>query len=191
MIKEIENLRKYLIQLVLMDNETIEKAIKYLRVENICKNDYLIKEGQKCNKIAFISEGLFRIYYLKDGKEISTSFCKENSMICSFNSVANKIPSNENIQALENSVIVTLSSENIAQLYKVSAGWQTFGRLLTEKECFRLLDRANTLSSESALEKYKNLLRDQPDLIQRVSIQHLASYIGVSRETLSRIRSKV
>jgi len=191
MTDEIENFKKYLAQLTPIENESFDIASEYFKIERICKSEFFIKEGQICSKIAFISEGLFRIYYLKDGIEINTCFCKENSITSSFNSFVNHIPSNENIQALENSVVVTLSSENLAKLYSDSQIWQTIGRLLTEKECLRLSDRASSLSFESALEKYKNLLKYQPGIIQRVSIQHIASYIGVSRETLSRIRSKI
>ena len=190
MTDEIENFKKYLAQLTPIENESFDIASEYFKIERIRKGDFFIKEGQICSKIAFISEGLFRIYYLKDGIEINTCFCKENSITSSFNSFVNHIPSNENIQALENSVVVTLSSENLAKLYSDSQIWQTIGRLLTEKECLRLSDRASSLSFESALEKYKNLRKYQPGIIQRVSIQHIASYIGVSRETLSRIRSK-
>ena len=190
MTDEIENFKKYLAQLTPIENESFDIASEYFKIERICKSEFFIKEGQICSKIAFISEGLFRIYYLKDGIEINTCFCKENSITSSFNSFVNHIPSSENIQALENSVVVTLSSENLAKLYSDSQIWQTIGRLLTEKECLRLSDRASSLSFESALEKYKNLLKYQPGIIQRVSIQHIASYIGVSRETLSRIRSK-
>ena len=190
MTDEIENFKKYLAQLTPIENESFDIASEYFKIERICKSEFFIKEGQICSKIAFISEGLFRIYYLKDGIEINTCFCIENSITSSFNSFVNHIPSSENIQALENSVVVTLSSENLAKLYSDSQIWQTIGRLLTEKECLRLSDRASSLSFESALEKYKNLLKYQPGIIQRVSIQHIASYIGVSRETLSRIRSK-
>ena len=72
-----------------------------------------------------------------------------------------------------------------------NAVWQTVRQLLTEKECLRLSGRATSLSFEPALEKYRNLLRDQPEIIQRVPVQHIASYLGVSRETLSRIRARV
>lgn len=191
MINEINNFKNYLTQMLSMDNETFDIAIKYFDVEKIRKDDYLVKEGCICSKIAYINKGLFRIYYLKDGTEVNTCFCKENSITSSFNSFLNKIPSNETIQALENSVVVTLSSMNLAILYRESAIWQTVSRLLTEKECLRLSERASSLSFETALEKYKNLLKYQPEIIQRVSIQHIASYIGVSRETLSRIRSQI
>ena len=191
MVKEIENFRDYLAQIISMDKETFDIAIKYFEAEHFARNEYFVHEGQSCNRIAYISKGLFRIYYLKEGNEINTCFCKENSITSSFNSFINHIPSTETIQALEDSVVVTLSSENLGKLFRESDIWQTISRLLTEKECLRLSERAGLLSFETALEKYKNLLKNQPELIQRVPIQYIASYIGVSRETLSRIRAKI
>lgn len=191
MHKEITNFKNYLTQVISIDDKSFDIATEYFQIEKLFKGEYLINEGQICNKIAYINEGLFRIYNSKDGIEINTCFCMENSITTSFNSFVNQIPSIESIQALENSVIVTLSSWNLAKLQNVSAIWQKIRQLLTEKECLRLSDRASSLSFESALEKYKNLLKYQPEIIQRVSIQHIASYIGVSRETLSRIRSKI
>jgi CRP-like cAMP-binding protein len=191
MTDEIKDFKKYLMQMTPMDTQSFEAAIKYLKIEHVEKGEFLVREGQICNKIAFIHEGLFRIYYLKEGIEINTCFCKENSITSSFNSFVHHIPSNENIQALEDSVLVTLSADNLKNLYTENSDWQKVRLLLTEKECLRLSDRANSLSFESAMEKYKNLLKYQPEILQRVSIQHIASYLGVSRETLSRIRSRI
>lgn len=188
---EVKNFFDYLAQYISLDDQTFENAIDFLKVEAICKGEYLVHEGQICSKIAYINEGLFRIYYLKEGNEINTCFCKENTITSSFNSFINQVPSNEYIQALENSMVVTLSAGHLEKLTRESATWQTVRRLLTENECLRLSDRASSLSFESALVKYKNLLKYQPEIIQRVSIQHIASYIGVSRETLSRIRSQI
>jgi CRP/FNR family transcriptional regulator, anaerobic regulatory protein len=191
MIEEIDIFKKYLMQISSMDNESFDIATKYLKIERIKKGEFLVREGQTCNKIAFIYEGLFRIFYLKEGIEINTCFCKENSIISSFNSFINQVPSNESIQTIEDSVIVTLSSANVINLYKESSIWQNIRLLLTEKECLRLSDRASSLSFKSALDKYKNLLKTQPEIVQRVPIQHIASYLGISRETLSRIRSQI
>jgi CRP-like cAMP-binding protein len=188
---EIKNFKNYLARLVPLDDESFGIAIQYFQVEKIARGEYFVHAGQQCSKIAYISEGLFRIYYLKDGTEINTCFCMENSITSSFNGFINQVPSGEYIQALENSVVVSLTSENLAKLTGQHATWQLIRRLLTEKECLRLSDRASSLSFESAIEKYKHLLKSQPEIIQRVSIQHIASYLGVSRETLSRIRSRV
>ena len=191
MIEEKDNFKKYLMQMTPMDNKSFDIAIKYLNIERIKKGDFLVREGQVWSKIAFIQSGLFRIYYLKEGIEINTCFCKENSITSSFNSFIHQIPSTESIQALEDAVIVTLSSANLINLNKESTIWQKIRLLLTEKECLRLSDRANSLGFDSALEKYKNLLKYQPEIIQRVSMQHIASYLGITRETLSRIRSQI
>ncbi len=191
MEKEIENFKVYLKEITAIDDESFDIAIKYLQVEKIGKGDFLVKEGAVCHKIAFIYKGLFRIYNLKDGNEINTCFCRENSISSSFNSFIYQIPAKESVQVLEDSVIVTLTATGLDELQRVSAVWQTIRLMLTEKECLRLTDRAESLSFESALEKYKNLLKYQPEIIQRVPVQHIASYIGVSRETLSRIRSKI
>lgn len=188
---EIKRLKKYVMQITPMDDESFDIAIEYLKIELIERGDFLVKEGQICNKIAFIYEGLFRIYYLKEGIEINTCFCKENSITSSFNSFIHHIPSNESIQAIEDSHIITLSSDHLNNLCKENSKWQNVRLLLTEKECLRLSDRANSLSFETALEKYRNLLKYQPEIIRRVSMQHIASYLGISRETLSRIRSRI
>ena len=191
MINEIKNFKQYLAGVIPIDDGSFEIALQYLQVATFSKGEHLVREGQVYNKVAFINEGLFRIYYLKDGTEINTCFCKENSITSAFDSFVNQVPSKESIQALEDSVVVTLSSENLAKLVGENAIWQTVRQLLTEKECLRLSGRAASLSFEPALEKYRNLFRDQPEIIQRVPVQHIASYLGVSRETLSRIRARV
>lgn len=191
MENEIAGFKKYLKRITAIDDESFDFALKYLQIEKIAKGGFLVKEGAVCNKIAFIYKGIFRIYNLKDGNEINTCFCKENSISSSFNSFINQTPANESIQSLENSVVVTLSSSDLEKLQLERTTWQTIRLLLTEKECLRLSDRAVSLSFESAIEKYENILKYQPEIIQRVSIQHIASYIGVSRETLSRVRAKI
>lgn len=191
MRKEVKNFKKYLTSIVPMDDDTFNLCLDFLKIEEIKKGDYFITEGKICKRIAFINEGLFRIYYFKDGIEINTCFCKENSITSSFESFVNITPSKEFIQAIENSTLVAISIDNLSKLYELSSKWQSVSRLLTEKECLRLSNRATSLSFETAKEKYKNLLTYHPEIIQRVSIQDIASYLGVSRETLSRIRSKI
>lgn len=191
MIDEVENFKKYLIQMTSMDNESFDIAIKYLNIEQIKKGKFFIKEGQICNKLAYVNKGLLRVYYLKDGNDINTCFCKENSITSSFESLINKTPSNENIQALENTELITLSYENLTKLYEISPAWYKVSRFLTDRECLRLSSRVTSLSFESAIEKYLNLLKTQPEIINRIPIQHIASYIGITRRTLSRIRRDI
>ncbi len=191
MRNEIDKFKSYLTGILKMDDDTFNLSLNFLKIIEIKKGEYFIKEGKDCQRIAYISNGIFRIFYLKDGIEINTCFCKENSITSSFESFVNNTASKEFIQAIENATLVTISKEDLFKLYELSPEWQSISRLLTEKECLRLSNRASSLSFESAKEKYQNLLIHQPDIIKRVSIQDIASYIGVTRETLSRIRSKI
>lgn len=187
----IANFKKYLISLTQMNEETFDLSLEYLKVHSIRKNEFFVREGHVCNHIAFINKGLFRIFYLKDDVEVNTCFCFENSITSSFDSFINRTASRENIQASEDSELLILSYADLQKLFSLSPDWQKVGRLLTERECLRLTNRLTSLSFETAREKYMSLLKSHPEIIQRVSIQHIASYLGVSRETLSRIRSQV
>lgn len=188
---KVQKFKKYITSIVQMDDKAFDLCLDYLQVLKIEKGDYFVEEGKVCKKIAFINSGIFRIFYLKDGIEVNTCFCEEISIVSSFGSFVNQTPSKENIQSLEDAEIVTLSYENMAKLYKTSEKWRSVKNLLTEKECLRLSNRVESLSFETAKEKYEKLITTHPKIIQRVSIQDIASYIGVSRETLSRIRSKI
>lgn len=187
----IQNFKKYLMNISVINEETFNQSSDFLEVRRVNKGEYFVKEGSLCHHVAYINQGLFRIYYLKNGNEVNTCFCFEQSIMSSFESFVNRTPARESIQAREDATIVTLAHEGLIKLYDTSPEWLRLGRLLTEKECLRLSNRASSLSFETAMEKYQNLLKHQPEIVQRVAIQDIASYLGVSRETLSRIRAKV
>ncbi|MFK7750437.1 MAG: Crp/Fnr family transcriptional regulator [Kordia sp.] len=188
---EIEKIKLYITDVIQMDDSTFNSALDYFVVKEIKKGDYVLREGQICDRITYISTGLFRTFHIKNGNEINTCFCMENSITSSHESFVNQVVSKEYIQALEDAKIVTLSYKNLMKLFQLNPKWESLSRVLTEKECARLSERIDALSFETAKEKYLYLLKKQPEIIQRVAIQHIASYLGVSRETLSRIRSKI
>lgn len=188
---EIQGFKNYLLRTTGIDATTFDLCLSYLNIEDFNKREHFLRIGEHANKIAYIHKGLFRIYSLKDGIEINTCFCTENSITSSFESFISQAPSNEAIQAIEDSTTVSISKQDLMRLYDLSPGWQAVGRFLTEKECLRLSHKATSMSFETATEKYQKLASEQPGIIQRVPIQDIASYIGVSRETLSRIRSKM
>jgi len=190
-MEALQAFKAYLGKVFPMSNEDFELAAKTLKTEQIQKGEHLVQIGHRCNMVAFVVSGIFRIYFLKDGTEVNTCFCVENSITSSFASLTSGEVSEEGIQALEDSTIVTLSRDDLLELYSKSQTWQAIGRMLTEKECLRLSDRAGSLSFDTALEKYKKLLNTQPEVVNRVAVKEIASYLGVTRETLSRIRAKV
>ncbi len=161
-----------------------------LEVQEIAKKSFLLKEGQVCNHIYFIEKGLVRSYYVKDGVEICSWFMKEGDVIISVNSFFKRVPSLENIQCLEDSVVYGITYEALQLLYKRFIEFNIIGRILTEKYYMLSEERLYSMRKQSAKESYLYLLENHPTLLQRVPRKHVASYLGISLETLSRMKFK-
>jgi CRP-like cAMP-binding protein len=99
-------------------------------------------------------------------------------------------PSYESIEALENCLVYEITYENLQLLYKQISGFEKLGRILTEQYYIQLEERTLSLQYLSANEKYKQFLEKDPELYQRISLGQLSSYLGISQETLSRVRAK-
>jgi hypothetical protein len=128
-------------------------------------------------------------FYIKDGKEISDWFAFENDFINSINSFHLNIPSPHYIDLLETSTIVEVSRDAISMLTEKHHCFEKLGRIAVTKTMLQLQQRIASIQFESALQKYESLLTMRPDITQRVPLTHIASYLGITLETLSRIRN--
>jgi CRP-like cAMP-binding protein len=156
------------------------------------KGDYLIKQGKVCKRIAFINKGSFRTYYISDkAEEITACFRTEMSVVSSYRSFVLQEPSTLSIEALEDSELIVIGYENLQQLYSKSMTWLNIGRLLAEMEYINMEEYASVLNNESAKEKYLRLLKEQGEVIHKATVESIASYLGVTRRTLSRIRQEI
>src|SRR5690606_39838973 len=99
-------------------------------------------------------------------------------------------PSIENIQFLEDSIIYSISTENLNEIYKLHPAFNLIGRKIAEQLCEVLEERIISFHTKNAEERYKALVAKHPDLLQRVNLGHIASYLGITQETLSRIRGR-
>lgn len=187
----MEAFKKFLKTFPHYTTEMYEELEPFLSVVEIEENQYFLRDGQICQQIAFIETGLLRLYYLHDGNEITKCFCKENNITCSYSSLITQTPSQFNIQAIEKSKLITLSFESLQALYQKSIYWQQMGRIAGEREF--IIEEAHNRSFRnlSATERYLNVLESESDLLQRVPLHYLATYIQVAPETLSRIRNKI
>ncbi len=168
-----------------------EEVQPYISTKEIAAGDYFLREGQVCQHIGFIEKGLCRLYYLNDGKEVTNCFCKENTITCSYRSLITQQPSDVAIQAIEDVTLLTLSNESLQALYKKNLFWQQVGRLAGEAEYINVDCHNRFLTDLTATERYLQVLEEEPDLLQRVPLQYLASYLQIAPETLSRIRKKI
>lgn len=153
------------------------------------KNAFLLKEGQYSEKVYFIIQGSARAYYLKEGRDISDWFAFENEFLCSINSFFLGIPSPHNIELLEPSILFSLSKKSFLLLCDEHHDFERLGRLVVTKTMLQLQQRIMAVQFETAQQKYENLLNARPDITQRIPLRHLASYLGITLETLSRIRN--
>jgi CRP-like cAMP-binding protein len=154
------------------------------------KGDFFLKQGQVVSNMFVIENGLVRAFYNKEGREINVWFGIENTILGSVIPLFFNLPSQESIQFLENSSIYYISREDMNELYQKYHQMETIGRKLAEEYCKILEERAISLQTESAEERYNTLLKNETEASLRISLGHIASYLGITQETLSRIRKK-
>ena len=173
-------------------SESVEfDILKSIKTENKKKGHYLIKAGQSIANLFVLQTGLVRGFYIKNDKEINTWFASENIVLSSALSLFSNSPSKENIQLLEDSTVHYITNQNLQDLYQKHPDFNMIGRKIAEDYCLLLEDRIASLQVDSAEERYKKLIKEYPDILQRVSLGNIASYLGMTQATLSRIRRKV
>jgi cAMP-binding proteins - catabolite gene activator and regulatory subunit of cAMP-dependent protein kinases len=167
------------------------KLTEFIVHKNLTKGTLLLEGGETCQHIYYIKKGFVRGFFNQDGKDITAWFAVENDIATSLYSFVTQKPSFENIEILENSILYVISYDNLQQLYHQYPEFNLIGRRFVEKYYVELMARTISLQFQSAKERYQQLLVNQPQLLQRASLGHIASYLGISQETLSRIRAKI
>lgn len=156
----------------------------------LTKNEYLLTEGKVCRHLYFLEKGALRGFYNLDGKEITHWFGFEKDFVTSFHSFITGEPAVENIQLLESCTVWAIAKETLTDLFNRFHDIERLVRIAYEKYYIRLEERYVNAQFKSAKERYENLLQQTPYILERVPLGFIASYLGISQETLSRIRSK-
>ncbi|MFT2009999.1 Crp/Fnr family transcriptional regulator [Pontibacter sp. 13R65] len=168
-----------------------EALSKVLTKVEISKNSFLIQEGTVCNNLYFLEKGCLRGYYILDGKEITYWFGFENNFVTSFYSFISRKPGVENIQILEDSTLWGIRSDALNQLFDSHRDLERLVRIINEQYYIRLEERLMAMQFKTARERYEQLVENSPHILKRISLGQIASYLGISQETLSRIRTQV
>ncbi len=171
--------------------QVFEDIRPFLSVKHIDEGAYFLENGKICREIGFVKKGLLRHYYFNDDREITNCFCKEGGIITSYKSLITQTESDVAIQAVEPSELIVFSYTSLLKLYEKNLFWQQVGRLVLENEYVTAECHNRFLRDLSAADRYKQILEEEPELLQRVPLNYLATYIQVAPETLSRIRRKI
>ncbi|MFC5408412.1 Crp/Fnr family transcriptional regulator [Larkinella bovis] len=157
----------------------------------LAANERYVQAGDRCTTIAFIEKGCGRLFYEIDGWEVSKEFVFENSLLGSFVGFFTQKPSNVNVATLEETHILELNYEDVMQLCRTYPTWQRFATLLLQDQLMRVERREASLLKDSPEDRYRRLLEEHPKVLNRIPADFVASYLGITPETLSRYRSGI
>ncbi len=186
----IELIKKLEQFISLSEKESI--IIKQLfQIKKIKKNDYFLREGQVSTHICFVKKGLFRYYFDQEGEEKTFSFGHEGCFMADYESFVPQIPTLQNIQALEDSEILTISYNDLQEFYNKIKNAERFGRLAMEYAIIDVIKELKSFYKDSQKQRYEIFIQKYPEVLQRIPQYHIASYIGVKPQSLSRIRKNI
>lgn len=175
-----------------LTEEEIKLTMSSYVPQTIKAHEFFLKEGQVCNYIGFVTKGLLRAFVFDDfANEITTEFYPEGSLIISFDSFNNRVPSKENIKAIEDTELMLVSFERQKELYQLVPAWNQICKDLADTISQDMIERARLFQTMSATERYSDFCKKNPTILQKANLGHIASYIGVDIATLSRIRKKI
>jgi CRP-like cAMP-binding protein len=168
----------------------VDHLSQTLKTKTIAKKEYLLKAGHISRKICFIEKGLLRCFYDQGDNEVSSWFMKEGDVIVSVESFFKQKPSYESIQAIEETMVHYIEYNELQYIYKTYPEFNYVGRVLTENYYTLSEQRLFSIRMQRSQERYEYLLQNFPEFILRVPSKYIASYLGITEETLSRIKSK-
>ncbi|MFC4687831.1 Crp/Fnr family transcriptional regulator [Epilithonimonas pallida] len=155
------------------------------------KGKLLSQQNHYNRTIFFVNEGLLRMFYYENGKDITTNFYSEGKVTANLDTLFKNEVARNNIEAVEQSIVTSCNYDKLEKLCSASLTAANFSRYILGNLMTQMLARIVSLQHMTAKEKYKQLLEENPDIILRAPLGMVASYLGISQETLSRIRSEI
>lgn len=174
-----------------IDKESLESIVSAFEIQTIKKGEFFLKSGRICRKMAFIKSGYLRMYDIVDGKEITFWVGSNGKFITSLSSFIFETENFWNIQAVTDCDILVISKEKHFELCKQQPKWLEFDNLLLAHS-FALLEKSMfSQLHTTAQQRFENLLKEEPALFNYVPLQHIASMLGITPESLSRLRKNL
>ena len=184
------NLKTFITKYVNLSDLELEDITSKFKSKLVKKNDYLLKQGGTCKDLVFVEKGCLRLYYLKDDIEVSVWFAFEQSSAIEIYSFISENPSNYFLQAIEDSEVLYLPKAELDKLYQYQPKMQEMMRNFWEDVILNLINRFTALQKDSAEKRYLDLL-NKPAYLETIPQKYLASFIGVTPTSLSRIRKQI
>jgi CRP-like cAMP-binding protein len=186
-----EKLVQFLKASKLVSPEKAEQIAAVFTEKEISKNQFLLKEGKISNEYYFLEKGFMRTFaFDTEGNDVTTNFCSDSQLVFEVSSFFNRTISKENIQAIEDCSGCFITYEQLNNLFHSLPEFRDFGRSVLVKEFSALKTRTLSMITETAEQRYDALLKSKPEIFQHAPLKYIASYLGITDTSLSRIRKE-
>jgi len=188
----MEALINYLLQFGHLNQQQIDLVKSKGTFKELRKDEYYAEAGKTPREIAFLTEGIFRIcYYNNKGEEITKYFIDENNFVVDINSYNQNIPSSEYVHTITDCKMIVFSKEAMQELSMTIIGWDSIISKITAKGFVEKVNKISSMMAEDATERYLSFFTKFPKLANRIPLSYLASYLGITQSSLSRIRKNI
>lgn len=178
----------YILQFGHLNQQQIDLISKKARELELHKEEYFLEAGKVLKQVGFIMDGIIRVfYYNKKGEEITKIFIEENHLLFHLNNA----PSSEYIQAVTDCKLLVFSNEDWEEIANTIVGWEHIIQKIISKALAEKLERVSPLVSQDATTRYLEFLEKYPMLANRIPLSYIASYLGITQQSLSRIRKNI
>ena len=188
-----EILGTHLTNFAALTEKDIVDSRPFWKSRKLKKGEFFNMQNMVCNDLGLIIKGIFRIYYNnpESGEETNIFFFSEDQFIVSFRSFVSRIACHYFIEAMEDAEIIYITYRDLSELYETHPNWARFGRLLAEQFFSYSQTRTEELLFFTPEQRYTRLLGEHPNIINRIAAYHIASFLGITNPSLSRIRKRI
>ncbi|MFC5044818.1 Crp/Fnr family transcriptional regulator [Aquimarina hainanensis] len=186
----MDKLAKYIKARIDIDDNVLSTIVSSFESRTIAKGKFAIKKNQLVTDYYFILSGGLRMYIVHNDIELTRYFAFEGEMIADISKIKARGRSNTYIEAIENTELLTIKHEKMELLYETYPIWQKFGRLLWEESFASVLNGVHNFQTLSAKERYLDIMK-RSDIVKRVPLKDLSSFLGITPSSLSRIRKEI
>lgn len=188
----MKELIEYILQFGNLNQQQIDLILKKATELELRKEEYFSEAGKVSVQVGFIVDGIMRVcYYDNKGEEITKYFIDENNLVVDLESFDNGICSSAYVQAVTDCKLIVFSKTDWDELLNTIVGWDTIVHKIISKALIQKVARRSPLVSEDATTRYLSFMKLYPNVLNRIPLSYLASYLGITQSSLSRIRKNI
>ncbi len=188
MEKELIQFLEFINEFVPLTFDDVKHVMPSIKLIEFDRKEVILDTNEKCRDVYFVIEGLFRIYNIKDGNEINMAFMSEGEFFTDYESLVSGENCKCRIETIEKTRMLLLPYENLLEGYDKSHMLERLGRLMVERAMINMISLNNSAANIKAEQKYAEFEENNKELVNRIPLKHLASFIGITPESLSRLR---